>query len=513
MSDTNGTTQNTLPDERTPLILTNHNSSHHIQNAGVPEPWVDTFVTQLRAQDLSNAQSLRAEYSCPESITVATSRTAFTLIVLMLLHEVLSTPKRKDAFGNLGERWTQEERDHERLEIVNKEIMDCWNVFLQTEPSTPEVEHVLWISFPLNQTSQRIRLVDLLASKNVPEELLTHPVVLLSLTRTWKLGPTAREDSPTVFGRVSQRMKSLSTPRVLHLLDWLIRTAVLALLIWYIFSPPTVPLEEDANSPSPGVREILMMVYSFSEICRAKQSSSIAATIVFVSLASRLPSVPLPSDIAFSGLLIALTLYALQLHVPAHPSPVFLLPVEEILPLSTLVQHGMSRIFLPVTTFFLPSILMFLFLLSMSMSGGLPTIPFLAEYSGASPLETRSAFVFIMVVLLGIMIFSLIMLILVYPFHSPTNSLSTWDQYSVPIGLDARRAFVRVVIAYSGRKTFPPPLNLLYLLIAALKAVFRVVGVVRPLVWFDKLQDLLWNVLVLPLALVVSGFFCWGLLV
>lgn len=300
--------------------------------------------------------------------------------------------------------------------------------------------------------------------------------------------------------------------RVLHLLDLLLHTVFLVLLIWYIFSPPTTPLDEDAGRLTPGVREIMMVVYSFSEVCRAK-STFIPAAITFLSLASHLPSVPLANDVAFGGLLVALTLNVLQLHVPVHPSPIFLLPPSDVLPLSTLVWHGMSRIFLPVMAFFLPSILIFFFLLSMSLSNILSTIPFLTNNCGPSPLEARTAFVFLLVILLGIMICSIIMLILVYPFYSSTNASSTWDRYSHSVGLNARRAFVRVVIAYSGRKIFPPPFNLLYLLVAVPKAIFRLVGAERPLVWFDKLQDVLWHLTILPCSLVAGSFFCWGLLV
>lgn len=118
---------------------------------------METFVNQLRVQDLSNAQNIPIDSLCPHAITVPTSRTAFALIVLTQLHKALSSGSRKNASDHLGELWNQEMRDRRRLEVVKGEIQSHWNAFLQTEPPTLEVDRVLWISFPLNQTSQRIR--------------------------------------------------------------------------------------------------------------------------------------------------------------------------------------------------------------------------------------------------------------------------------------------------------------------------------------------------------------------
>ena len=159
MSTPLSVTEDAQPNERTPLITANQgNSSHHIQNAGLPEPWVDTFVAKLQAHDLSDTSRIGEEYLSPQTITVPLSRTAFALLVLSQVHRVISGRRtRNTSSEQLGELWHQELTDRKRLDIINKEIQLYWDSFIEDHPSSSEVEHVLWISFPLNQTGQRIR--------------------------------------------------------------------------------------------------------------------------------------------------------------------------------------------------------------------------------------------------------------------------------------------------------------------------------------------------------------------
>ena len=56
-------------------------------------------------------------------------------------------------------------------------------------------------------------VVDVLADKEAPNTLVTHPVVLASLLRAWKLGPSSRETGSTMLGRILQQLRSFSAPR------------------------------------------------------------------------------------------------------------------------------------------------------------------------------------------------------------------------------------------------------------------------------------------------------------
>ena len=157
MNNTHGPTSSSQPNERTPLIPTNRDGSHHIENAGLPEPWVDTFVNRLRGLDTHSIQSIPSASLYPETLLVETSQTAFALIVLLRLGTVLQSNSRKGALEHLVEVWNQEARDASLIQRVNEEAVSRWKSFLASEPSTLEVDNVLWLSFPLNETGRRIR--------------------------------------------------------------------------------------------------------------------------------------------------------------------------------------------------------------------------------------------------------------------------------------------------------------------------------------------------------------------
>ncbi|CAL1695974.1 unnamed protein product [Somion occarium] len=490
------------PTERTPLISS---TSHHVETPAAPEPLVDPVVNKLRVRE-SGFQHIPVEQLCPDTLTSEMSRVAFVLVVLLSLHQTIHVGP-KASFEHLSEHWRQERRDHDFLEAIRGQLVTHWEAFLLPEPSTSDIEHVLWVSFPLNESGRRARLVDLLALREAPGDILAHHVVYLSLLRTWTLGPIERETRTSILGRVSRRFVSVIS-RVLHLLDLLVQVAFLLLLVSYVLRPPTASSEETSPQPVPGTREILLMIYSSSQIFRPIQVTTISSALVLFSFLSRLPSVPYPDDFSFGTLMTALTIHILQLHLPVHPSPVFLLPFQTGLPLTTLVWHGVTRIFLPVLAFFLPAILIAFFLLSISLSDVLLHFPFLSATLDPAPLEARTTFVFLLALLLVLMVCSVIMLVLVYPFLSSSNPPSEWDRYSTSIGLDARRSFIRLVVAYSERRFFPPPFNLLqFFFIRIPEFIFVRVGAKKVLKWLDGIEGALWSIFVLPVSLVLGSFF------
>lgn len=138
-------------------------------------------------------------------------------------------------------------------------------------------------------------------------------------------------------------------------------------LVHYAVLPPISPVEQ-TQQVSPGPREIFILVYAFSQLCRPWETTVLPSLLTLLAFAVCLPSVPRPQDGAYSVVLLAVSLHLLQLHLPRAPSPLFILPFDLALPLATLVQHGIFRIFIPVIAFFLPALLLALFLLSTSLS-------------------------------------------------------------------------------------------------------------------------------------------------
>lgn len=254
------------------------------------------------------------------------------------------------------------------------------------------------------------------------------------------------------------------------------------------------------------------MLYSTSKVSQAWSLSTIPFLLVLLAFIVCLPSVPFPDDFAYSVLLLAFSWNIVELHLPRNPGPLYFLPFDYILPLAVLIWHGILRIFFPVITFFLPALILSIFLLSTSLSDMFPNVFTLAHY-GPAPMETRIAFLSLFCVMLLLLLSSLIMLVLVYPSLS-ANTLqpNMWDRYSKLVGLDARRAFIRAVTAYSVPYSFPPPFNLLYSIIVGLPVSLMMLaqgkgGDQR----LHLVQRILWRVTIVPIAMVVAGFWLWGL--
>jgi hypothetical protein len=125
-----------------------------------------------------------------------------------------------------------------------------------------------------------------------------------------------------------------------------------------------------------------------------------------------------------------------------------------------------------------------------------------------SPIETRIG----LLAMLGIGIVLLIPalltpLVLTGSFLQRIHPGRSWDRYSEAVGLEARKYFVRAVIAYSTPHTFPPPLNLLPLVLQLPSATLRTHG--DPSSALAVLERLLWRITVGPVGAVVFLLLFW----
>lgn len=295
-----------------------------------------------------------------------------------------------------------------------------------------------------------------------------------------------------------------STSSVLHIIDILVYLAYLFILGSYSLHPLL-----GMQVPRADLRSYSLLIYSFSRLFRSWSGAIWPFVVVFLSFVASYPSFPLANSSAYAALLVAFAGHVVLLHTPVHPGPLFLLPPDQILPLAVLVWRGLSRLFVPVVAFFIPGLVLSLLLLATSLQQ-----PFsLTFLNSASPMEARSVFFSLFIVLFLFLCCALAFSVLVQPFISSTESTAPWDRYSKSVGLEARQAFVRVVATYAGPYHFPAPLNLPHVLLVQVPRGLRVLaGCGTPSSnLIDLVERVLWRVTVAPLTFVVAAFWLWHL--
>lgn len=254
------------------------------------------------------------------------------------------------------------------------------------------------------------------------------------------------------------------------------------------------------------------MIYSLSRILSQRSYSTLPFLLTLLAVCLSTAPIPGLGETGYSLVLVALSVHILQLHLYYPPTPILLFFPERTLPLATLLWHGVSQIFIPATLFFLPALLLTMFLLSLSLSDVVGLIlPLAVE---PSPLEARSAFVALFTLLFGLLICSLVMLVLIYPsLSSKPRSASGWDRYSDAIGLTARRAFAKAIVTYSSPYLFIAPFNLLQLLFIRIPAAVFVLTQAKGLRHrLRAVERVLWRISVGMLSCVVAGLWLWNIL-
>ncbi|EGN97214.1 hypothetical protein SERLA73DRAFT_183873 [Serpula lacrymans var. lacrymans S7.3] len=358
-------------------------------------------------------------------------------------------------------------------------------------------------------------VIDLLCDPQAPEALLSHPIIELSILRTWKYGLCADSPSATsTFERLVHRFRSLSTPRAIHLVDLISRTAFIIVLAQYLLYPPAI-FYISLGTSAQGPREVFLTIMSAALLFRSPSIRTIPSLLIFLAFILTLPSVPSPGDSSFAIMQMAFISHVLLLlHSSEIPSPLFLCFIKQSLPMATLLFHGLTRIFFPFVLFYLPALIISTFLLSISLAD-----TFFAGYTTLSfqptPVDTRFAFFCLFILEPLLLIASLGMA--AATFHSSAssaNDLKGWDRYSKPIGLTARRSLLRAARSYAAPYTFPPPLNLVHILAIRLpRVMLYLFGQEHSVVYaaMGWMERWLWGSCVGTLAVLVSGLWLWGL--
>ena len=276
----------------------------------------------------------------------------------------------------------------------------------------------------------------------------------------------------------------------------------LVTLVYYVMRPQETGGFGDRSF---GLQGAYIIIYSLATTLK-EPATCLPFFLVFLCFV--VSRAPIPGETSYTLTILAILLNILQLHLPHPSSPIHLLPPRNILPLSTFLLDGFTTISAPVILFFAPLFIISSYLLSSALADALLT----ANLKPA-PMEARAILLSFSCFVLLLAISSLAFAILSSGQLIQGNSGPTdrWDRYSLRVGLESRKIFVRTVAKYSSPSYFPLPFNLLSLVLVRVPRVL--ILLLRKSEWVtkvNKLETALWSILVLPLSCVLAGFWLWG---
>jgi hypothetical protein len=293
----------------------------------------------------------------------------------------------------------------------------------------------------------------------------------------------------------------------MHALDLILHLLYLVALIRFVTYPPGAPT---LFLPTFPLLEAFIIAYAIGSLVRSTFYSFIPSVLVLLSFVICFPTGPIPGDVSYNFLLVAIVMYLIGLHLPSAPNPIFLSHLKHTVPLSVFLWDSFKRAFCPILFFFIPVVLLSVYLLSFSLANtlfqGLQSVSIIAP----APIETRATFLTFVAIVLTLFVTSLILSTLNFSSLSGPG-LDPWDRYSPRIGFESRRAFAQVVAKYSAPRYFPTPFNLIPLLLIKFPAlVFRVMkrSEWREHLW--RVEEGIWMILVMPLSMLSAGIWLWG---
>ncbi|KAG2350569.1 hypothetical protein BDR05DRAFT_899685, partial [Suillus weaverae] len=411
-------------DETTPLLSASPGFTRTERPAVLPA------VRRHRLGGSNADDSLDLQYSFPSDA----ERIAFLLLVRLHYNE--SQFNALDDSSEIWENWQHARTASAIAEDTGRRASEMFNQFLLNYSSSSAIQTIFWTAFPLEDTGHRTtRVIDMLTEDHAPPELLTHPVVEAVVIKCWKYGMkagSAQDHGLSLIGHFD----ALSTPRVLHFIDVLGQLVFIGSLIHYLLYPPRFHITLGQNEQ--GTREMILTFMSAASLARRWSIQTLPAMLVFPAFVMTLPSVPLPGNVSFSVLHMALLLQLVLLHLPNSPSLPAAVKPESIIPLSTLLSHGATRIVIPVTLFFFPVLLLATFLVSASLVD--TPLSVLTDSLEVTPMDSRFSFFMLFIAVIMLLLGGLGVTLVMFPtLASSTTSTSRWDRYSREIGLHARR--------------------------------------------------------------------------
>lgn len=196
----------TGPTERTPLLRRSTRRTTRNLSPDSPAdtpglPHIGPFVAEMRPEDV-HKYSIDNLY--PPTIQSHSSRVAFSLCALLYFRKYLRDTSSQGR--DIWVRWRQEQQHTAALQVVDERIEQVWTQFIADDGSPAELSDVLWTTYPIFPDSRKTvrgeyiscsfsslhpylcTVLDFLATGEAPHGFLSHPLVYLSLSDTWKYG-------------------------------------------------------------------------------------------------------------------------------------------------------------------------------------------------------------------------------------------------------------------------------------------------------------------------------------
>ena len=222
------------PTESTPLIL--RRSTVHSQLSPASSlPPITPAVNHIRLHGIQAVDEDASLFSLAHSASLA-QRISFKIIVLSQLYIISKAPP-VDVGMDVWEQWSRERRPPLDAEDLQRRIVSVWEGFLEVSRNTQEIEECLWSPFALedgkphtvrgrslflcartiiltqfSSVCPSTSVVDILRDPDAPPVLVSHRLILLSLSHTWTRGRVVTP-AGSLFSRILQRFRLAATPR------------------------------------------------------------------------------------------------------------------------------------------------------------------------------------------------------------------------------------------------------------------------------------------------------------
>ncbi|PVF98493.1 hypothetical protein CPB86DRAFT_784732 [Serendipita vermifera] len=308
-------------------------------------------------------------------------KTSFLLAALLWLY-IHPTSSFRELLGDQNitgtwDFWKKREDELKGRRVLLNLIKRVWGSFVEGESGRQggSVEEVLWTEIPMEENSrQTIRVIDLAVAQDAPIWFLSHPLVTISLRLTWSHGipgPATAQSTWVAYDR-------FSTPRITHAIFLMHHFIYLFTLAHLVLAAPSSPFYS-LPQRKPSYREYYLLLYSISGIPFNITPTLSVLPYLFVASGILLayPSIPTPNTNTHALLLLSLSLFLLQSHLPDPvyiPSPLYLFEPKRVLPLATLVKGLLKRAVRPGIFFFGPVVVLTGMLLAGALGDHFPLV-------------------------------------------------------------------------------------------------------------------------------------------
>ncbi|KAI4526655.1 hypothetical protein K525DRAFT_188623 [Schizophyllum commune Loenen D] len=515
-----------------------------------PRPRPLSIAALVEAQEPSHSSFLdyvRGRFDL-DSETPAV-RLSLTLLLLLQYRRSLKDTLAKGREDILGSASTVRQAKADLESVEQQDIPAVLDRLAQDIARDSELWDVLTTSWLREDGREgRVRVIDFMCIEDgVPDSMLRHELISYALEKRWAQGEQGQNDAPRSMWA---RYDALCTPRINLLLHNLSLWMYFALLASYLIYPPRHHrILPDSPVETYHARECFLVLTSLgiglNPLYRGTLHT-ISAIVTFIQFVTTLPDVPYPSEGSFFYLSLALVFTFVAFHSPSSiTSPMLLISrTSRTWPLALFLWNDFSNILIPSITVLVPSLLVISVLLSIALS----TTPYegpdtalletignafglsLSDRTNMTPMETREMLFTVLLVVIACMAGAVFLACTRVPAEAADTSLNAWDRYGPLIAVRTRQSFTQAVAVYSTvptkegtiterrietrtlrpRYMFPPPLNLIHLLLVAYPRAFAFLmtwrGRATPLQenaftrFLDSAEAVLWRTLIGPFA-------------